>query len=200
MKKVTNDHRSRVTKMLIRKAFMELLRQKPLASISVKELCELAGINRGTFYSHYQDVYDLLDQLEQEMMNDFQKALEPLLEAKPFHPVEISTGIFRCLQDNSDLCTVTLGDYGDKRFARRLLNIGREKCMEAYLRYFKEATPRQVEYYYAFVSEGCIGLLRKWLEDGMTGPAEEIARMAEKIMLHGLGFLERHGEEGHANR
>ena len=109
MKKVTNDHRSRVTKMLIRKAFMELLRQKPLASISVKELCELAGINRGTFYSHYQDVYDLLDQLEQEMMNDFQKALEPLLEAKPFHPVEISTGIFRCLQDNSDLCTVTLG-------------------------------------------------------------------------------------------
>ena len=43
------------------------------------------------------------------MMNDFQKALEPLLEAKPFHPVEISTGIFRCLQDNSDLCTVTLG-------------------------------------------------------------------------------------------
>ena len=60
MKKVTNDHRSRVTKMLIRKAFMELLRQKPLASISVKELCELAGINRGTFYSHYQDVYDLL--------------------------------------------------------------------------------------------------------------------------------------------
>ena len=82
MKKVTNDHRSRVTKMLIRKAFMELLRQKPLASISVKELCELAGINRGTFYSHYQDVYDLLDQLEQEMMNDFQKALEPLLEAK----------------------------------------------------------------------------------------------------------------------
>ena len=189
MKKVTNDHRSRVTKMLIRKAFMELLRQKPLTSISVKELCELAGINRGTFYSHYQDVYDLLEQLEQEMMNDFQKALEPLLEAKPFHPVEISTGIFRCLQDNSDLCTVTLGDYGDKRFARRLLNIGREKCMEAYL-----------EYYYAFVSEGCIGLLRKWLEDGMTGPAEEIARMAEEIMLHGLGFLERHGEEGHANR
>ena len=134
------------------------------------------------------------------MMNDFQKALEPLLEAKPFHPVEISTGIFRCLQDNSDLCTVTLGDYGDKRFARRLLNIGREKCMEAYLRYFKEATPRQVEYYYAFVSEGCIGLLRKWLEDGMTGSAEEIARMAEEIMLHGLGFLERYGEEGHANR
>ena len=34
----------------------------------------------------------------------------------------------------------------------------------------------------------------------MTGSAEEIARMAEEIMLHGLGFLERYGEEGHANR
>ena len=60
MKKLTNDHRTRVTKMLIRKAFTSLLSQKPIQSISVKELCELAGINRGTFYSHYTDIYDLL--------------------------------------------------------------------------------------------------------------------------------------------
>lgn len=71
--------------------------------------------------------------------------------------------------------------------------------MEAYLRYFKEATPRQVEYYYAFVSEGCIGLLRKWLEDGMTGRRKKLPGWAEEIMLHGW-VLERYGEEGHANR
>ena len=191
MKKVTNDHRTRVTKMLIRRAFLELLRQKPLAAISVKELCELAGIHRGTFYTHYEDTYDLLHQLEEEMLTDFQAALAPLLEAEPFDPVKVNIGIFRCLQENSDLCTVTLGDYGDKRFARRLLSLGREKCMEAYLRYFHGATPRQVEYYYAFVSEGCIGLLRKWLDDGMRESAEEIAHIAEEIMLYGLALFEQ---------
>ena len=44
------DHRSRITRLLIRRALTELLRQKPLQSITVKELCEVAGINRGTFY------------------------------------------------------------------------------------------------------------------------------------------------------
>ena len=44
-----NDHRTRVTKMLIRKAFTDQLRQKPIQSITVKALCDAAGINRGTF-------------------------------------------------------------------------------------------------------------------------------------------------------
>ena len=59
------DHRSRVTRMLIRRAFTDLLGQKPIESISVKELCAAAGINRGTFYGHYQDLYDLRRQMEE---------------------------------------------------------------------------------------------------------------------------------------
>ena len=49
MKSSGADHRTRVTKMLIRKALMELLSKKPIQSISIKELCETAAINRGTF-------------------------------------------------------------------------------------------------------------------------------------------------------
>lgn len=45
------DHRVRVTQRLIREAFTGLLKQKPIQSISIKELCEVAGINRGTFYA-----------------------------------------------------------------------------------------------------------------------------------------------------
>ncbi len=192
MKNVTNDHRTRVTKLLLRKAFMELLRQKPIQSISVKELCALAGVNRGTFYTHYADMYDLLRQIEDEMQADFDRALAPLMaENKPFHPVEISTEIFQCLKDNSDLCTVTLSDYGDKNFALRLINLGRERCMDTYLKYFTGASPKQIEYFYAFVSAGCIGLLRKWLDDGMTSSAQEIAQMAENIMLYGLGIFQQ---------
>lgn len=192
MKKLTNDHRTRVTKMLIRKAFTSLLSQKPIQSISVKELCELAGINRGTFYSHYTDIYDLLRTIEAEMLADFERAMAPLIaEPDPkLTPVKITAGVFQCLKDNSDLCTVTLGDWGDKAFALKLINIGREKCLEYYSGFFRHATPRQIEYYYAFVSSGCIGLLQKWLAEGMAAPVEEVARMAEGIMLTGVGFLQ----------
>nr|WP_317412618.1 TetR/AcrR family transcriptional regulator [uncultured Solibaculum sp.] len=187
------DHRTRVTKMLIRKAFTDLLRQKPIQSISIKELCTHAGINRGTFYSHYTDIYDLLNKMESDMMKDFLEALKPLLDLddKDLTPLKITTSIFQCLKDNADLCTVTLGPFGDKEFAARLINIGREKCVETYMRFFAGATAKQIEYYYAFVSSGCIGLLEKWLSEGMATSAEEMASMAESIMMFGIGFLQQ---------
>lgn len=82
-------------------------------------------------------------------MADFIKALEPLLETnkEDLTPVKITTGIFRCLKENADICTVTLGDYGDKDFALRLINLGREKCVETYSRYFGSATPKQIEFF-----------------------------------------------------
>ena len=49
---MANDYRVRVTKMLIRKEFTELLKTKPVQSITVREICERTGINRSTFYNH----------------------------------------------------------------------------------------------------------------------------------------------------
>ena len=83
-----------------------------------------------------------------------------------------------------------MGKYGDREFATRLLTIGRERCLESYSKYFAQATPKQIEYYYSFVSAGCIGLLEKWLADGMATSAEEIASAAENIMMKGIHFLE----------
>ena len=197
MSRNTGDHRTRVSRLLIRRAFMDLLKRKPIQNITVKELCDTAGINRSTFYAHYTDVGDLLRRIEEEMMAELEQAMAPLLadQEKPFNPVEISTEIFRCLKENSDLCTVTLSDYEDKAFLLRLINMGRERCMETYLKHYPGVTPRQVEYFYAFASAGCIGLLRKWLDDGMTTSAQEIAQMAESLMLQGLGVFGPTGEK-----
>ena len=49
------DHRVRLTKLLLREAFLDLLVEKPVAKITVKELCEQANVNRATFYAHYRD-------------------------------------------------------------------------------------------------------------------------------------------------
>ncbi len=194
MKKFTNDHRTRVTRLLLRRALTELLRQKPLSAISIKELCETAGVNRGTFYSHYTDLHDLLEQMEEEMLADFRRALDPLLESageEALPPIRVTTEIFRCLRENADICTVTLGPYGDKAFAMRLINLGRERCLGSYTRLFADASPKQLEFYYAFASAGCIGLLQTWLAEGMLTPAEEMAQMAEDMMMYGVGFLRK---------
>ncbi len=47
-----------------------LYAQKPIEKISIKEITELAGYNRGTFYLYYNDVYDLLHQIEEEILGE----------------------------------------------------------------------------------------------------------------------------------
>ncbi len=183
------DHRVRMSQRMIRRAFLDLLKQKPMQRITVKEVCEEAGIHRGTFYAHYTDLYDLLHQIEEEMTKNLRHALEPLLSTENTDPLQITTAVFQCLQENADLCSAILGNHGEEDFVRRLLEMGREHCIKAYSKYYQNATPFEIEYFYVFASSGCIGLLRKWVEDGMLLPASTVARMAESIMLHGISYL-----------
>ena len=61
-----HDIRIRKTEQAIKNVFIELRSKKPLEKITVKELCELAMINKSTFYSHYEDIYALSETMEQE--------------------------------------------------------------------------------------------------------------------------------------
>ena len=60
------DKRIEKTEKAIKEAFMELRKIKPLEKISIKELCEMAYINKSTFYSHYENIYALSDAIEYE--------------------------------------------------------------------------------------------------------------------------------------
>ena len=63
-----SDARVRYTKRIIRETFLNLLREKDVPSITVKEICEKAGVNRTTFYNHYCDIYDLLEDTQNALI------------------------------------------------------------------------------------------------------------------------------------
>ncbi len=62
------DLRIERTRKCIRNAFIELRKTKPIEKITIKELAALASINKATFYSHYNDIYDLSEQIENEII------------------------------------------------------------------------------------------------------------------------------------
>lgn len=69
------DLRVERTKRNIYNAFIELRSKKPLEKITVTELAKLAYINKATFYSHYQDIYDLSDKIENEIITSILKTI-----------------------------------------------------------------------------------------------------------------------------
>ncbi|NLJ89833.1 MAG: TetR/AcrR family transcriptional regulator, partial [Clostridiales bacterium] len=72
IKKVKKENRSVIkTKRKLKVGLLSLLKERPATEITVKELCELVDINRGTFYYHYTDIYDMIDKIEEEFFEEF---------------------------------------------------------------------------------------------------------------------------------
>lgn len=72
MKAQNLNNSSRKTRRLIKKVFAEMLSEKKeLGKISVSELCKRADISRGTFYSHYDDIYGVAEDYENELIDAF---------------------------------------------------------------------------------------------------------------------------------
>ncbi|MDR1002746.1 MAG: TetR/AcrR family transcriptional regulator [Oscillospiraceae bacterium] len=114
MRNPENDHRVRVTKMFIRKAYILLLRKKPEESVSITEICELANINRGTFYKHYTDVSDLRAKIAGELTAEFEKHLGSHSKEDSIAAGDTITAVFRYFRDNAELSALAFSSRGEE--------------------------------------------------------------------------------------
>lgn len=182
------DHRIRITKMLIQKSFLKLLMEKPASAITVKELCEDAGINRGTFYNNYNDTQDLLMQIEEDMFQEFKRALEPML-TETVTPYDVIFNMFSLIRENSELFYITLSPNGDKSFLERVLRLGKEHASKSYNRTQYHIPQEKIDIHYTFVSGGCVAILQQWLMGNLDMSVEEISRHIEDIVINGYRYL-----------
>ena len=115
------DRRVRKTKAQLLQSLMTLMQEKDIKDISVKELSDLADINRGTFYLHYRDVYDMLSQVEDTIFQEFNEILDknfaPDSEAALYSVLE---DIFTYLDANRLIGRTLLGPHGDLTFVNRM--------------------------------------------------------------------------------
>ena len=73
------DRRTRYTRQTIKGILLEELKTKPYSKITVTELCKKAEINRGTFYLHYCDIDDVLDDIFEDFLSDTSSVLDHVL-------------------------------------------------------------------------------------------------------------------------
>lgn len=185
------DRRVRKTKKLLRECLTRLLQEKKVQDITVRELTDMADLNRGTFYLHYRDVFDLLEKTENELLEDFNQLMYRH-NAEEIHDKldQIFIEIFHLVQDNAALVEILLGENGDLNFVNRLKLLVREKCLQDWMSLFRSGNSAFFEAYYSFIVSGCVGLVQYWLQGGMRESPEELAGMAEHIITQGIHVLE----------
>lgn len=69
------DRRKRKSQAAIKQALLELIREKDFEEITIADITNLADLNRGTFYLHYEDKYQMIDKLESEFIVELQQII-----------------------------------------------------------------------------------------------------------------------------
>lgn len=184
MENKKEDRRIRKTKKMLTDSLAALLAEKPLKSITVRELAEIADINRGTFYLHYRDVYDMVDKLETEAFERFNEIInsyEPSYEQESFQT--FLTEFFEFLADNSLLAKCLIGRNGDAAFVEKLKAALRDKYVAKVYSDLKIKDDVEFAYLYHFIEMGSVGICETWLNGGMKESPRKIAEITENMIL-----------------
>jgi AcrR family transcriptional regulator len=188
--KNSQDRRIRKTESQLRDALITLMKEKSLTEITVREISNVADINRGTFYLHYKDVNDLVEQTGNEIFNEFTTVLNArTLDELKDNTALIFQDVFSYMSENAELYSVLLSRKGDIAFLQRLKDLIKEKCYKNWDAWYNEEKNCYFETFATFIVGGCVGVVQDWLAGGMTEPPEEIALMVHDIIMMGPGIL-----------
>ena len=182
------DRRVRRTKKMLTQALMQLMQEKQLKEITVKELTDLADMNRGTFYLYYRDVYDMLEKLEDSMFEALDSiAVLHETDAARQETKPILLDVFHFIEENQETARVLLSPHGDMKFLHRLYEVIREKCLTGfpYASSADNKSEADFDYRFSFVIYGAAGLIRAWVNRNCAEPAVQMAELADALIRRG---------------
>ena len=151
-----SDARVRYTKRVLKEAFLSLLREKPVNKITVKEVCDLAELNRATFYSHYSDCFALMESIEQELLDAFEQSLR-LIEG--FDVSALISAIYTIVEKHNDACRVLIFNGASPSVPGRMIDLARDTSIAAWKRQLKHATDTELEMLYTHLSNGLMNVV-----------------------------------------
>lgn len=181
------DRRVRYTRQALTAALVQLMQEKHISKISVKALCELADVNRSTFYAHFSDQFDLLYFVQREVID----SLKAYLGSRNFEgdaetSVQSLYNILEYAKNNAELFKVLLGENGDSTFHQELMQLPQMVDMNALNPRSGHIDERSLEYMYIFCVTGCVSMLHKWLEGGTVEPTQQMAEFVLKLLGGGI--------------
>lgn len=171
------------TKQNLIDAFWSLYCEKRIEKITVKDVAQKAGYNRGTFYTYFIDVYDVLEQIEQSLIPALDE-LPPL--TMPKHNIGMPLDRFlKLYEQNSQYYSVLLGDHGDPAFASKLKNSTKPMLKQAFS---ADCAMDDIEldFILEYVLSAMIGIMSYWFLQNKALPAENLFALMYELMQNGV--------------
>ncbi|KRO03383.1 hypothetical protein IV54_GL000289 [Levilactobacillus paucivorans] len=163
---VKNNRRAQYTQRVIQETVLSLLENQPITAISVTAVCELADVNRTTFYRYYTDVYDCVASIEKA----FVASLQPFHESTPSEALEHLLTAF----------------YRDRKLSNLVFVEGKTKILDRMRELMDQSGPRPPEitaYQGAYIGAGIQSVLKAWVKGGMAESPHEMTQIIIDTIL-----------------
>lgn len=170
-----------------------------LAHVSVASLTERAGLTRRTFYSHYKDIPDFVEQLENGLLDEVRVRIRHIAEStlpelyRNIHALEPASGSVDLLQylvENRELVGALLGPNGDPAFINKVIDMARtEVSSRMQDGIFPGALGAFFDYYLTSVVTAEVGIVQRWFETGLKESPQTMARIMTVIAFIRPGDL-----------
>ncbi len=177
------DRRIRKTRAQLQNGLAKLMKTKSINEITVKELVDEVDINRSTFYLHYTDIYNLLEDIENRLMDEILRVIDSHKNVTDGGLLSIFTDIFTIIDANRDICSALIGEKGDMAFVQRMEDIIASHGVHDLMNQFM-LPERPIHYMISFSMSGCIGMLKEWLSTENSEPPEYMANVAYNTVFH----------------
>ena len=186
MKNIKKENRSvKKTKEKLKEGLILLLNEKPTSEVKVKELCELVDINRGTFYYHYTDVFDLLRKVQEEFLEEFNNIIIDMnIKTIPKQKASIIIEkVFSFFDKNAKLSEVLLGPNGDMGFIQQIKESVDEDCSDIWKDSESHMKEEEYELFNSYIINGFIGMLETWLKNGRVQSPKYMSNFVATMII-----------------
>lgn len=182
---------ARLTRQNLIDAFWLLYCKKSIEKITVKEICELAGYNRSTFYVYFKDAYEILEEIEEQTITvaDFKKiVIKNLFYGGLFHDHRkkaVLKSILEFFEKNKTYLPVLLGENGDPHFRQKVL----KKLTPTVLSLYKNLSPLElleVSYLMEYQSAAMLSMIAKWYANDKNLPTDQFLELLLAVTTNGV--------------
>lgn len=190
----TYTEKNRRTKQLIQASFIQTLENKPFEAITIGDITKTARINRGTFYLHYIDKFDLLDQMEQQLFEDLGNHIDELqtryLATHTFEKEQeqLADSLFSFIELHAPMLKILLSGRGRAGFHVRFRDAFAKKVrinLEQHETYTNLKVP--MDYFLSFITSAFLGLIEQWVQNDLDKTPQEMTALYIDI----IRFIQR---------
>ena len=180
------DRRINKTKKILKNSLVDLMEVKDFRKITVTDLTEKSDINRGTFYLHYADIYDMIEKLEDEtidIINEKVKYHSDSIQQNSYFPLLMDISSY--LKNDYRFYKALLGVGGDIGYLHKIKGAMTKTFYIHSSGNFKNIKDKSIlEAAASFIISGGIGIFQDWLRDDCRQPADKIIMGLDTLFIN----------------